>query len=61
MENLDEMNLHLLMEKRLESILEEMHKKPKHGARKKQNAKPNPANREVAEWNLSEIPVLFGA
>ncbi len=60
METMDQMNLHQMMEERLEKILIglETQKKPK---RKKANLGVIPANREVAEWNLSEIPILYGA
>lgn len=60
MDALDQMNLHQLMEERLEKILIDLNKPKKKG---KVQAIRNivPANREHAEWNLSEIPILFGA
>ncbi|MDZ4724760.1 MAG: hypothetical protein SH817_01280 [Leptospira sp.] len=52
--------LHLLMEERLEKILisigEKKEKKKLMGASFRK-----PANQEKAVWNLSEIPILFGA
>jgi|GEM_PF-2724448 hypothetical protein len=52
--------LHAMMEVRLESILKSMTDSKSRKKLKKQF--PNePANQEKAEWNLSEIPILFGA
>ncbi|TGN14336.1 hypothetical protein [Leptospira ilyithenensis] len=57
--SLDLENLHTLMEERLERILAEIsQKKP---GRKIVYIPTMPANKEKAEWNLSEIPILFGA
>lgn len=61
MDMLDQINLHMLMEDRLERILEDLEKRPKGKTKKIKMANPLPANRERAEWNLQEIPVLFGA
>ncbi len=53
-------NLHHLMEDRLEKILQEVTKEKKQ--KKKSGFFPIlPANKEKPEWNLSEIPILFGA
>ncbi|MCW7487820.1 hypothetical protein [Leptospira meyeri] len=61
MDMLDQMNLHLLMQERLEKILEDMEKRPKGKSKKTKGFDQIPANKERAEWNLQEIPVLFGA
>lgn len=61
MEMLDQMNLHLLMQERLEKILEDMERRPKGKSKKTKSFDQIPANKERAEWNLQEIPVLFGA
>ncbi|MCW7466019.1 hypothetical protein ND864_09905 [Leptospira levettii] len=61
MDMLDQMNLHLMMEERLEKILEDLEKRPKGKTKKTKGFDRIPANRERAEWNLQEIPILFGA
>ncbi|WP_244241537.1 hypothetical protein [Leptospira perdikensis] len=61
MDMLDQMNLHLLMQERLERILEDIEKRPKAKSKKTKGFDRIPANKEKAEWNLQEIPVLFGA
>ncbi|MGE8721465.1 hypothetical protein ACO2KH_06575 [Leptospira terpstrae] len=61
MDMLDQMNLHLLMQERLEKILEDMERRPKGKSKKIKVFDRIPANKERAEWNLQEIPVLFGA
>ncbi|WP_232227830.1 hypothetical protein [Leptospira wolbachii] len=61
MDMLDQMNLHLLMQERLEKILEDMERRPKGKSKKTKGFDRIPANKEQAEWNLQEIPVLFGA
>ncbi|TGL72892.1 hypothetical protein EHQ79_05335 [Leptospira jelokensis] len=61
MDMLDQINLHMLMEDRLERILEDLEKRPKGKTKKIKTVNPLPANRERAEWNLQEIPVLYGA
>ncbi|XDD45893.1 hypothetical protein AB3N60_14410 [Leptospira sp. WS39.C2] len=58
---LDQINLHMLMEDRLERILEDLEKRPKGKTKKNKVYDQSPANKERAEWNLQEIPVLFGA
>ncbi|MCW7468533.1 hypothetical protein [Leptospira kanakyensis] len=61
MDMLDQMNLHLLMQERLEKILEDIERRPKGKSKKTKAFDRIPANKERAEWNLQEIPVLFGA
>ncbi|WP_232369080.1 hypothetical protein [Leptospira abararensis] len=61
MDMLDQMNLHLLMQERLEKILEDIERRPKGKSKKTKVFDRIPANKERAEWNLQEIPVLFGA
>lgn len=61
MDMLDQMNLHLLMQERLEKILEDIERRPKGKYQKTKVFDRIPANKERAEWNLQEIPVLFGA
>ncbi|WP_243401377.1 hypothetical protein [Leptospira harrisiae] len=61
MDMLDQMNLHLLMQERLEKIIEDMERRPKGKSKKTKDFDRIPANKERAEWNLQEIPVLFGA
>ncbi len=52
--------LHQLMEQRLENILKSM-AESKNKKQPKFRMPSEPANQEKAEWNLSEIPILFGA
>ena len=61
MDMLDQMNLHLIMQERLEKILEDIERNPKGKSKKTKGFDRIPANKERAEWNLQEIPVLFGA
>lgn len=61
MDMLDQMNLHLMMEERLEKIIEDLERRPKGKTKKTKDYDRIPANRERAEWNLQEIPILFGA
>jgi hypothetical protein len=51
--------LHKLMEERLEKILNSM-VLSKHKKKTMRVIPCEPANREKAQWNLSEIPILFG-
>ncbi|MCZ8156011.1 MAG: hypothetical protein O9264_07825 [Leptospira sp.] len=56
----DREELHQLMQSRLEQILVSLSQAQK----TKKVTSPGlkaPSNREKADWNLSEIPILFGA
>lgn len=61
MDMLDQINLHMMMEERLEKILEDLERRPKGKTKKIKVSDRIPANRERAEWNLQEIPILYGA
>ncbi len=52
--------LHVLMENRLEEILTSMAKSRKKGRTLGKELMP-PANNEKPDWNIGEIPILFGA
>lgn len=52
--------LHQLMEQRLENILKSM-TETKYKRKVPRKFPHEPANQEKAEWNLGEIPILFGA
>ena len=52
--------LHTLMQDRLENILKSM-TDSKYKKKERKYFPNEPANKEKAEWNLSEIPILFGA